>query len=184
MTVLDASADEPAAAGQVGRLAVRVSDSPFFTFTGYGVDRTVRGSRFTADGVHYLTGDLASLGEDGLIRFSSRDDDVILMAGYRIGPVDIESVLMGHQGVAECAVIGTPDEARGEVVHAFVVPSETPSDPAAFTAELQDWVRTRYAAHAYPRLVTLVDELPKTPSGKIQRADLRRRTRPATGGAW
>jgi acetyl-CoA synthetase len=183
MTVLDPVADEPAEAGQVGRLAVRVGDSPFFTFTGYGADRSVRGSRFTADGVHYLTGDLASLGEDGLIRFSSRDDDVILMAGYRIGPVDIESVLMGHQGVAECAVVGTPDEARGEVVHAFVVPRETPSDPAAFTAELQDWVRTHYAAHAYPRLVTLVDELPKTPSGKIQRADLRRRTRPETGGA-
>jgi acetyl-CoA synthetase len=181
MTVLDALADEPAGAGQVGRLAVRVADSPFFTFTGYGADRANRGSRFTQDGVHYLTGDLASVGEDGLIRFSSRDDDVILMAGYRIGPVDIESVLMGHQGVAECAVIGTPDEARGEVVHAFVVPRETPSDPATFTAELQDWVRTHYAAHAYPRLVTLVDELPKTPSGKIQRADLRRRTRQETG---
>jgi acetyl-CoA synthetase len=87
--------------------------------------------------------------------------------------------LLAHPGVAECAVIGTPDEARGEVVHAFVVPRDVPADAAAFISELQDWVRTQYAAHAYPRIVTLTDELPKTPSGKIQRAELRRVNRPA-----
>lgn len=167
MTVLRASSDEPAATGEVGRLAVEVATSPFFTFTGYGA---ARGSRFTADGTHYLTGDLASVGEDGLIRFSSRDDDVILMAGYRIGPFDVESVLVAHPKVAECAVVATPDEVRGEVVHAFVVPASTPEDPPALIRELQEWVRTRYAAHAYPRLITFVDSLPKTPSGKIHRA--------------
>jgi acetyl-CoA synthetase len=173
VTVLRATSDDPAPVGEVGRLAVEVATSPFFTFTGYGKARDERGSRFTANGSHYLTGDLASVGEDGLIRFSSRDDDVILMAGYRIGPFDVESVLVSHPEVVECAVVATPDEVRGEVVHAYVVPASAPGDPAALTRELQEWVRTRYAAHAYPRLVTFVDSLPKTPSGKIQRAALR-----------
>ena len=173
MTVLQATSDDRAPVGEVGRLAVEVSTSPFFTFTGYGAARDARGSRFTADGLYYLTGDLASVGEDGLIRFSSRDDDVILMAGYRIGPFDVESVLVAHPEVVECAVVATPDEVRGEVVHAYVVPASPPDDSAALASELQEWVRTRYAAHAYPRLVTFVDSLPKTPSGKIQRAALR-----------
>lgn len=173
MTVLRVSSDERAPVGEVGRLAVEVATSPFFTFTGYGATRDVRGSRFTGDGAHYLTGDLASVGEDGLIRFSSRDDDVILMAGYRIGPFDVESVLVSHPQVVECAVVATPDEVRGEVVHAYVVAATPPEDSAALVRELQEWVRTRYAAHAYPRLVAFVDSLPKTPSGKIQRAALR-----------
>jgi acetyl-CoA synthetase len=176
-TVLRAATDEPAPPGEVGRLAIDIPNSPFFTFTGYGAQRDVRGP-LTADGRHYLTGDLASIGEDGLIRFSSRDDDVILMAGYRIGPFDVESVLVGHPEVAECAVVATPDEVRGEVVHAYVVPASTPSDPAALVCELQDWVRTKYAAHAYPRLVTFVDALPKTPSGKVRREALRAASRP------
>ncbi|WP_439030610.1 AMP-binding protein [Gordonia terrae] len=176
VTVLRADSDEVAAAGEVGRLAVDTAASPFFTFTGYGTERNILGSRFTADGTHYLTGDLASVGDDGLIRFSSRDDDVILMAGYRIGPFDIESVLAAHPAVAECAVVATPDEVRGEVVHAYVVPTTALDDPDVLARELQDWVRTRYAAHAYPRIVTFVDTLPKTPSGKIQRVALRTAT--------
>jgi len=183
VTVLQAGADEPAPGGEVGRLAVEVGTSRFFTFTGYGAARDNRGSRFTGDGAYYLTGDLASLGEDGLIRFSSRDDDVILMAGYRIGPFDVESVLATHPLVVECAVVATPDPVRGEVVHAHVVLTATPEDPDALVRELQEWVRTRYAAHAYPRLVTFVDSLPKTPSGKIQRAALRAVRRADTGTA-
>lgn len=183
VTVLQSGADEPATVGEVGRLAVEVGTSPFLTFTGYGTARDNRGSRFTRDGAYYLTGDLASLGEDGLIRFSSRDDDVILMAGYRIGPFDVESVLVTHPEVAECAVVATPDPVRGEVVHAHVVLTSTPEDPDALARELQEWVRTRYAAHAYPRLVTFVDSLPKTPSGKIQRAALRAARTPDSGTA-
>jgi acetyl-CoA synthetase len=100
------------------------------------------------------------------------------MAGYRIGPFDVESVLVKHPAVAEAAVVASPDEVRGEVIHAFVVPS----DPAlvddldagrAMTAVLQDWVKQNYGAHAYPRRITFVDSLPKTPSGKVQRAVLR-----------
>ncbi|MBT2523602.1 AMP-binding protein [Arthrobacter sp. ISL-28] len=178
LTALKLSDDNIADAGEVGRLAVRVDASPFFTFTGYGVDRDLRGSRFTHDGSYYLTGDLVSIDAEGLIRFSSRDDDVILMAGYRIGPFDVESVLVKHPVVAEAAVVASPDEVRGEVIHAFVVPS----DPAlvddldagrAMTAVLQDWVKQNYGAHAYPRRITFIDSLPKTPSGKVQRTVLR-----------
>jgi acetyl-CoA synthetase len=183
MTALRSDTDEPAPVGEVGRLAVDVARSHFFTFTGYGTARDNRGSRFTADGTYYLTGDLASLGEDGLIRFSSRDDDVILMAGYRIGPFDVESVLATHPQVVECAVVASPDAVRGEVVHAYVVPAAAPDDRDALARELQEWVRTRYAAHAYPRLVTFVDSLPKTPSGKIQRAALRALGSAYTGAA-
>lgn len=174
MTVLDPVEDRPAAAGVVGRLAVRVDESPFFTFTGYGVDRDVPGSRFAADGAFYLSGDLASIDEAGLIRFSARDDDVILMAGYRIGPFDIESVLLSHPRVAESAVVAAPDAVRGEVIHAFIVPTGVVDDRDALVLELQNWVRQNYGAHAYPRQVSFVDTLPKTPSGKVQRAVLRK----------
>jgi acetyl-CoA synthetase len=184
VTVLRASTDQPAPVGEVGRLAIQVDSSPFFTFSGYGTSRDNLGTRFTSDGAYYLTGDLASVGEDGLIRFSSRDDDVILMAGYRIGPFDVESVLSTHPQVVECAVVATADDVRGEVVHAHIVLSTPPDNPDALVRELQDWVRTRYAAHAYPRLITFADSLPKTPSGKIQRATLRAAARtPDTGTA-
>jgi len=178
LTALKLDSDDIEDAGEVGRLAVRVEGSPFFTFTGYGVDRDFRGSRFTDDGSYYLTGDLVSVDAQGLIHFSSRDDDVILMAGYRIGPFDVESVLVKHPAVAEAAVVASPDKVRGEVIHAFVVPT----DPAlageviagqAITAALQAWVKQNYGAHAYPRRITFVDSLPKTPSGKVQRAVLR-----------
>lgn len=178
LTALKLDSDDIADAGDVGRLAVRVDASPFFTFTGYGVNRDFRGSRFTDDGSYYLTGDLVSVDAQGVIHFSSRDDDVILMAGYRIGPFDVESVLVKHPAVAEAAVVASPDEVRGEVIHAFVVPT----DPALvgdvdacqeMTAALQAWVKQNYGAHAYPRRISFVDSLPKTPSGKVQRAVLR-----------
>ena len=96
------------------------------------------------------------------------------MAGYRIGPFDIESVLTQHEAVAECAVIAVPDDARGEVIEAVIVTraGHEPSDELA--RELQLLVKERYAAHAYPRTVRFVARLPKTESGKIQRVVLRR----------
>jgi acetyl-CoA synthetase len=179
LTALKLDSDDIADAGEIGRLAVRVDASPFFTFTGYGTDRDVPGARFTDDGSYYLTGDLVSIDANGLIRFSSRDDDVILMAGYRIGPFDVESVLLKHPAVAETAVVASPDEVRGEVIHAFIVPTDPDlvddlDARHALTAVLQDWVKQNYGAHAYPRRITFIASLPKTPSGKVQRAALRR----------
>lgn len=173
MTVLRADEDRPAGPGVLGRVAVDVAASPLMTFSGY--EDADSGGRFTADGRWYLTGDAGHVDEDGDFFFSARDDDVIIMAGYRIGPFDVESVLSEHPDVVETAVIGVPDELRGEVVEAFIVLRDgaAPSDELA--EQLQRWVKERYAAHAYPRSVRFVGALPKTPSGKIQRAALRRR---------
>jgi acetyl-CoA synthetase len=115
--------------------------------------------------------------EEGYCYFSARDDDVIIMAGYRIGPFEVESVLVTHPAVIECAVIAVPDAIRGEALHAVVVLREDRSPSEALTSELQDWVKVRYAAHAYPRRVHYADSLPKTPSGKIQRFVLRQQMR-------
>lgn len=172
--VIDAVDDMPAETGTTGRLAISTSSS-FFTFTGYGVGRDHRGDRFTGDGRYYLTGDLATLDESGILHFSSRDDDVILMAGYRIGPFEIESSLLGHPAVREVAIVAAADEVRGEIVCAFVVLAEGVDPSDELVEDLQQWVKSNYGAHAYPRRVEFVDALPKTESGKIQRAVLRRR---------
>jgi acetyl-CoA synthetase len=173
--VLAAERDEPAPPGTVGRVAVDIPASPLMWFTGYHGDPGTSADKFSADGRWYLTGDAGQADEDGYLYFSSRDDDVIIMAGYRIGPFDIESVLGTHPAVAETAVVGVSDEVRGEVVEAFVVlrPDAQPDD--ALADQLASLVKTRYAAHAYPRRVHFIDELPKTPSGKIQRFVLRER---------
>ncbi|KSU61306.1 MULTISPECIES: AMP-binding protein [unclassified Gordonia (in: high G+C Gram-positive bacteria)] len=181
MTVLRTDTDVAADFGEVGQLAVDVTASDFMTFTAYAGNAEATAKRFRGDGRYFLTGDIATIDSDGVIRFSSRDDDVILMAGYRIGPFDVESVLLTHPAVAECAVIAAPDRVRGEVVEAFVVlASNWTVDGATTESELQQWVKTHYAAHAYPRQVHLVPALPKTPSGKIQRAELRKQRREQT----
>lgn len=157
-----------------GQIAV-ATDSPLFWFTGYdgAPDRTAE--RCTADGRWYLTADTGRVDADGRFFFSARDDDVILAAGYRIGPFDVESVLVTHPAVAEVAVVGRPDPEgiRGEVVEAFVVAPGGGSDELA--RDLRNLVRDNYSKHAYPRTIHFVDSLPKTPSGKIQRYLLRQR---------
>jgi acetyl-CoA synthetase len=102
-----------------------------------------------------------------------RDDDIIMYAGYRIGPFEVESSLLEHPAVAESAVVGKPDTERGEIVKAFVVLRSGYAPSAELASELQHHVRQRLSAHAYPREVEFVNSLPKTPSGKIQRFVLR-----------
>jgi acetyl-CoA synthetase len=182
VTVLKEGTSTPAEVGEPGVLAIEVAASPLMTFTGYAGGRS-SADRFTADGAFYLTGDLAIRTAEGTLRFSSRDDDVIIMAGYRIGPFDVESVLAQHDVVAECAVVAAPDPVRGEVIEAFVVLRATATATDDLERELQEYVRTRYAAHAYPRRVHVVARLQKTPSGKIQRGELRRRLRDAAAQA-
>jgi acetyl-CoA synthetase len=171
LTVLTDDQDEPAEPGVLGRVAIDVTASPLMTFSGYQAPG--RSDKFTADGRWYLTGDAGRVDADGDFFFSSRDDDVIIMAGYRIGPFEIESVLAQHPAVAECGVIGAPDPVRGEVVEAYVVLRHGSAASTALAAELQHFVKTRYAAHAYPRTIHFIDALPKTPSGKTQRYLLR-----------
>lgn len=173
-TVLAADSDDPAPAGELGRVAIDVPASPLMWFTGYHEAPEKTAERFSADGRWYYTGDAAKLDADGHFYFSSRDDDVIIMSGYRIGPFDVESVLAKHPDVLESAVIGVPDELAGEVLGAYVVLRDGVDGGPEAEAALQKWVKTEFAAHAFPRRVHFVRELPKTPSGKIQRFLLRK----------
>ena len=120
-----------------------------------------------------LTGDLGLEDSDGYLWFRSRQDDVITSRGYRIGPGEIEESLMTHPAVAMCAVVGVPDEIRGDVPAAFVVLRSGAEPSEQLAVELQNHVRTRLAAHETPRHVTFLKELPRTTTGKIMRRALR-----------
>ncbi|MFD6529316.1 AMP-binding protein [Streptomyces sp. NPDC060184] len=161
---------------ETGLLAVDVARSPLMWFDGYaGAAQPAPGAggTFARDGRWFITGDLARVGPTGALHIEGRQDDVIVMAGYRIGPVEIENVLLDHRDVAEAAVTTAPDALRGEVVEAYVVPTRTAATGPRLEAELQALVKTRLSAHAYPRHVHFVADLPRTNSGKIRRAALR-----------
>ncbi|MEV3962375.1 AMP-binding protein [Nocardia sp. NPDC050193] len=177
--VLADDADTEAPEGELGRIAIDAERSALLWFLGYLDAPEQTAQRFTADGRWYLTGDAGSRDADGYFRFSARDDDVIIMSGYRIGPFDVESVLVLHDDVAEAAVVGLPDELRGEVLEAFVVLRGDTAGSLELEAQLQTLVKQKFAAHAYPRRVHFVDTLPKTPSGKVQRFMLRQQGRAA-----
>jgi acetyl-CoA synthetase len=121
----------------------------------------------------WRTGDRVSQDDEGYLWFEGRTDDVIISAGYRIGPFEVESALVSHPAVAEAAAVAAPDEVRGQVVRAVVVlqPGFEPSD--ALTGELQEHVKEETAPYKYPRIVDFAEALPKTPSGKIRRGALR-----------
>lgn len=173
-TVLAADDDVPAPVGELGRVAIDVPASPLMWFAGYHDAPEKTAERFSRDGRWYYTGDAAKLDADGHFYFSSRDDDVIIMSGYRIGPFDVESVLSKHPDVLESAIIGVPDELSGEVLEAYVVLRDGVEGDEAKEKELQNWVKHEFAAHAFPRRIHFARELPKTPSGKIQRFLLRK----------
>jgi acetyl-CoA synthetase len=128
------------------------------------------------------TGDRVTQDDDGYLYFEGRTDDVIISAGYRIGPFEVESALVTHEAVAEAAVVSAPDEERGAVVRAVVVLREGYVPSEALTKELQDHVKGQTAPYKYPRLIDYVGELPKTTSGKIRRAELRRSPPLRSGG--
>lgn len=155
-------------AGQPGILALDRSRSPLFWFPGY---RAMATKSFVGD--YYLSGDTVELNDDGSISFVGRADDVITTSGYRVGPFDVESALIEHPAVIEAAVIGKPDPERTERVKAFVVLHAGYAADEPLAEALQQYVRKRLSAHAYPREIEFVSELPKTPSGKIQRFLLR-----------
>ncbi len=121
-----------------------------------------------------LTGDLGRMDEDGYVFFKSRDDDVITSGGYRIGPGEIEECLMKHPAVAMVGVVGVPDPLRTEIVKAFVQLRPEIAATDALKSDLASFVKTRLAAHEYPRDVEFVAELPLTTTGKIMRRELRR----------
>lgn len=156
--------------GEPGILAVDRRASPLFWFAGYEGAGPAEG-----DSAYYLSGDTVERNAYGSISFVGRSDDVITSSGYRIGPFDVESALLEHPAVLESAVIGKSDPQRTEIVKAFVVLQSTISPSSGLAEELTKHVRHRLSAHAYPREIEFIDELPKTPSGKIQRFLLRDR---------
>jgi acyl-coenzyme A synthetase/AMP-(fatty) acid ligase len=121
----------------------------------------------------WRTGDRVREDDDGYLWFEGRTDDVIISAGYRIGPFEVESALVSHPGVAEAAAVAAPDELRGQVVRAVVVLRDGHEPGEALVRELQEHVKSETAPYKYPRIIDFATELPKTPSGKIKRALLR-----------
>jgi len=128
-------------------------------------------------GEYYFTGDMGYKDEDGYFWFVGRDDDLIKSSGYRIGPFEVESALIEHESVAECAVVGAPDPKgiRGIVVKAFIVLAKGYKPSERLTKELQDHVKKVTAPYKYPRIIEYVNDLPKTISGKILRRELRKK---------
>jgi acetyl-CoA synthetase/medium-chain acyl-CoA synthetase len=165
--------------GEVGELALRGRPPTLFREYWKNPDETAGCRR----GEWYLTGDRARRDEDGYLWFVGRADDVIISAGYRVGPFEVESALLEHPAVVESAVVATPDTDRGEVVKAFVVLRPGHEPGPALVRDLQDHVKKVTAPYKYPREVEFVTELPKTVSGKIRRVELRERERARKGGA-
>jgi acetyl-CoA synthetase len=162
----------PCEAGNEGEIVIRTAISkPVGMFNGYYRDDQLTASVWTK-GV-YRTGDMAWRDEDGYYWFVGRADDVIKSSGYRIGPFEVESALMEHPAVLECAITAVPDPDRGQIVKATIVPSKNYHPSEELAKELQEHVKKVTAPYKYPRLVEFVTELPKTISGKIRRVQIR-----------
>ncbi|XP_072125112.1 acyl-coenzyme A synthetase ACSM3, mitochondrial isoform X4 [Mobula birostris] len=168
--------------GVEGDIAIDVKSARPLGFISRYIDQPEQ-TAATLRGDYYLTGDRGRVDEDGYFWFMGRADDIILSTGYRIGPFEIENVLIEHPAVAESAVVSSPDPIRGEklssfkVVKAFVIltPNFTSHDPDKLIKELQEHVKKTTAPYKYPRKIEFVNELPKTISGKIRRTELRKK---------
>jgi acyl-coenzyme A synthetase/AMP-(fatty) acid ligase len=154
---------------QDGELLADPATVPTFFLRYLGEDREVGGP----DSQPWHTGDRVTQDDDGYLFFEGRTDDVIISAGYRIGPFEVESALVSHPAVAEAAVVAAPDDERGSVVRAVVVLRDEHEPSEALARELQDHVKGQTAPYKYPRIVEFADDLPKTTSGKVRRALLR-----------
>ncbi len=156
--------------GEVGEVAILRPDPVMFL--GYWGNPQATEGKYVGDWC--LTGDLARKDEEGYFWFVGRKDDLISSAGYRIGPAEIEDCLIKHPAVSMAGVIGSPDEVRGEIVKAFIVLKPEVVPDGALKEDIQQFVKTRLAAHEYPREVEFLSELPLTATGKIMRKDLRK----------
>ncbi len=171
IAILDEN-DNPCEAGIEGEIVIRTAkEKPVGMFNGYYRDDDLT-AKVWSDGI-YRTGDMAWFDEDGYFWFVGRADDVIKSSGYRIGPFEVESALMEHPAVLECAITAIPDPDRGQIVKATVVPSKNYHPSEELAKELQEHVKKVTAPYKYPRIVEFVTELPKTISGKIRRVQIR-----------
>lgn len=170
VAILDRESGEPQATGEVGEIAVRKDSDPVI-FQQYWnqPEKTAAASV----GAWHLTGDLGYRDADGYLWFKSRDDDLIMTAGYRVGPGEVESTILEHPDVAQVGVIGVPDETRGEIIKAVVQPVAGVTGSSDLRDEIQQLVRDQLAKHEYPREIEFRESLPQTTTGKIQRKSLR-----------
>ncbi len=171
--LLDPETREPVGIDEIGEVVVKPREWVLMDEY-WGMPERTEGAFY--DG-WLLTDDLARRDEESYYWYEGRSDDVIISSGYRIGPFEVENSLIEHPAVAEAAVIGVPDDQRGQIVKAYVVPVEFPADPEGTLDELQSHVKERLARHAYPREIEFIDELPTTATGKVQRYRLEERER-------
>ncbi len=172
----DGSLEPVTEAGKIGQIAIRTTErKQLGLFREYYRNEELT-KQVWHDG-YYMTGDLSYFDEDGYYWFVGRADDVIKSSGYRIGPFEVESALMTHPAVVECAITGVPDPIRGEVVKATIILGKEWKSRAGeeLVKELQDHVKHETAPYKYPRVIEFVDVLPKTLSGKIRRVEIRKR---------
>ncbi len=171
VTVVD-DHGQPVSAGEVGNVVVRFEpERPVGMFSGYHNNPEATEEAFRSP--FYYTGDKAATDEDGYFWFEGRSDDVITSSAYRIGPFEVESVLVEHPAVMEAAVVGKDDPERTQIVTAFCLPAPGHTGSSELARELQDFCKQRTAPYKYPREIHFVEELPKTISGKIRRSEIR-----------
>ncbi len=172
VVVLDPDGNE-CKTGDTGEICIRTKNgAPCGLFIGYYLDKE-KTDEVWHDGF-YHTGDQATMDEDGYLWYVGRIDDVIKSSGYRIGPFEIESVIMELPYVLECAITPVPDEVRGQIVKATIVLTKGTEGTDELKREIQEYVKTHTAPYKYPRIVEFVDELPKTISGKVRRVEIRK----------
>jgi acetyl-CoA synthetase len=164
--------ERPVPAGEAGEICLRARTNPHYPI---GYWNRPEDSKSAFGGEWFHTRDVARADDDGYVWYEGRNDDVIISAGYRIGPFEVESALVAHPKVIEAAAVASPDERRGNIVKAFVrvLPDVEPDDDLA--RDIQAFVREHLSAYAYPRTIEFVDDLPKTLTGKIRRIELRER---------
>jgi acetyl-CoA synthetase len=170
--------EHPVTRGERGEICLRTRSNPHFPLGYWNLPEDTE-EVFGGDWFH--TKDAATEDEDGYIWYAGRADDVIIAAGYRIGPFEVESACLEHEAVREAAAVASPDEMRGNVVKAFIVLADGHEPSDALAEEIKHFVRDRLSAYAYPRRVEFVDDLPKTLTGKIRRIELREREMESAG---
>ena len=171
--------EQPVRTGERGEICLRARSNPHYPL---GYWNRPDDTEAVFDGEWFHTKDAAVCDEDGYIWYEGRADDVIIAAGYRIGPFEVESVCLEHPAVREAAAVASPDELRGNVVKAFIVLTEGHTASDDLVGDIQTHVRQRLSAYAYPRRIEFVDELPKTLTGKIRRIELRQLELDRAGG--
>jgi acetyl-CoA synthetase len=164
--------------GERGEICLRARSNPHWPL---GYWNNEEASQETFGGAWFHTKDAAVQDEDGYVWYAGRADDVIIAAGYRIGPFEVESACLEHPAVREAAAVASPDEQKGNVVKAFIVLAEGHDESDELADEIKKFVRGRLSAYAYPRRIEFVEDLPKTLTGKIRRIELREREREQSG---